>query len=112
MMGDLPIYQCIEAYSVSELEERIANCIALGYMPIGGVNAKMTRHNIKGDATVLRQSMWLSDRDSDSNLDHVATQLDLLKQVSQTSVHPDGAPEEAVIDSELVEAINEYLDGV
>ncbi|MBT4407359.1 MAG: hypothetical protein HOC79_05735 [Euryarchaeota archaeon] len=103
-------YQCIEANNATELEERIAKCIALGYQPIGGVNAKVIQHNIKGATTILRQSMWLIGDSASSN--NITTQINLLKQVAETSIHPDGAPEEAVIDTELLEAIAEYLESV
>ena len=103
-------YQCIEATTIVELEERITKSITLGYIPIGGVNVILSKHNIKGEQAIFRQSLYYSP-DNETCVKQVNEQLELLKRVSETSVHPDGAPEEAVIDSELMEAINEYLRG-
>jgi hypothetical protein len=111
-------YQFITADNAEEMQNKIRAMEALGYVPVGsiicGTREETIEHNIKGATTVhqtyLKQSFWYAPN-ADSAIADCVMQHKLLTQVVETSVHPDGAPEEAVIDSELIEVIESYLRG-
>ena len=112
----MKLYQCIEAYTTKDIEQRIANAIALGYIPIGGINSIQQPHNIKGTQTVLRQSLLYapsvhSALDSKRVLDTTETQRELLESVVE-SAHGHPLAEDLVeIDADIVEVIDAHLRG-
>tara|TARA_R110000787_G_scaffold208786_1_gene318760 strand:+ start:1725 stop:2042 length:318 start_codon:yes stop_codon:yes gene_type:complete len=103
----MKMYQCIEASSARELEDRIMKAITLGYIPIGGVNAKITQHNIKGDTATLRQSMWKGDAINKKAL----KSFELLQEVVNNAVIPDRIDDPAELDRDIIEVIEEHLRG-
>ena len=111
-------YQVITANDTEDLAIRCRAMEAQGYLAVGsiicGTREETINHVIKGEIikhhTYLKQSFWYAPN-ADTAFSDCIKQHDLLTQVVNNAVHPDGAPEEAVIDSELMEAINEYLRG-
>ena len=116
----MKLYQCLQAYTTEDIEQFIANAIALGYIPIGGVSAIQEAHNIKGSRTVLRQSLLYaplvhSASGSKQVHDTAEVQRELLESVVENAAEPsadDGYGNRfCEIDADIVEVIEAHLRG-
>lgn len=128
----MKLYQCLQAYTAQDIEQRIANAIALGYIPIGGISAKREEHNIMGSRIVLRQSLLYaplvhSDSDSKEVLDTASrrivtyiskscvTQRQLLESVVDNATNcdysDDGTYRFCEVDTDIIEVIEAHLRG-
>lgn len=116
----MKLYQCLQAYTAQDIEQHIANAIALGYIPIGGISAKQEVHNIKGSRTVLRQSLLYaplvhSASDSKEVLDTAEKQRQLLESVVDNATNcdysDDGTYRFCEVDTDIIEVIEAHLRG-
>ena len=116
----MKLYQCLEAYTTKDIEQHIANAIALGYTPIGGISAKQEEHNIMGSRTVLRQSLLYaplvhSASDSKEVLDTAEVQRVLLESVVENAAEPSGDDGTGYryceVDAEIIEVIEAHIRG-
>lgn len=112
----MKLYQCITADNITDMEQRIANAIALGYTPIGGIHAKQVKHNIKGEQTQYAQSLlYAPNVDSADLTDTIGKQKALLEEVVENAIPIDCGDEDrcfAEIDQDILEVINEHLNEV
>jgi hypothetical protein len=113
----MKLYQCITADNITDMEQRIANCIALGYTPIGGIHAKQVKHNIKGEQTQYMQSLlYAPNADSAFFTDTIGKQKALLEDVVENAAEPSGDDGTGYrfceVDADIIEVINEHLNGV
>lgn len=110
----MKLYQCITADNITDIEQRIANAIALGYTPIGGIHAKQVKHNIKGEHTQYMQSLlYAPNADSAFLTDTIGKQKALLEKVVENTKAPYRNIANAVeIDADIIEVINEHLNEV
>ena len=110
----MKLYQCITADNIADMEQRIANAIALGYTPIGGIHAKQVKHNIKGEQTQYMQSLLYAPHvDSAVLTDTIGKQKALLEKVVENTKPPYRNIANAVeIDRDIIEVINEHLNEV
>ena len=113
----MKLYQCLQAYTAEDIEQRIASAIALGYIPIGGISATQEEHNIKGTQTVLRQSLLYaplvhSASDLKQVHDTAHVQRFLLESVVENTKAPYRNIANAVeIDADIVQVIEAHLQG-
>ena len=116
----MKLYQCLQAYTTKDIEQLIANAIALGYIPIGGISAKQEEHNIMGSRTVLRQSLLYaplvhSASGSKQVHDTAEVQRELLESVVENAAEPSGddgtGHRYCEIDADIVEVIEAHLRG-
>lgn len=107
----MKLYQCITADNITDMEQRIANAIALGYTPIGGIHAKQVKHNIKGEQTQYMQSLLYAPNADSANLtDTIGKQKALLEKVVESAKAPyEEYPAHIEIDRDIIEVINEHL---
>lgn len=113
----MKLYQCITADNITDMEQRIANAIALGYTPIGGIHAKQVKHNIKGEQTQYMQSLlYAPNADSAYLTDIIGEQKALLENVALNAAEPsadDGYGNRfCEVDADIIEVINEHLKEV
>lgn len=112
----MKLYQCITADNITDIEQRIANAIALGYTPIGGIHAKQVKHNIKGEHTQYMQSLlYAPNADSAFLTDTIGKQKALLEKVVENTKTPYrmGNIANAVeVDRDIIAVINEHLNEV
>lgn len=113
----MKLYQCITADNITDMEQRIANAIALGYTPIGGIHAKQVKHNIKGEQTQYMQSLLYAPNADSANLtDTIGKQKALLENVALNATEPsadDGYGNRfCEVDADIIEVINEHLKEV
>ena len=113
----MKLYQCITADNIADMEQRIANAIALGYTPIGGIHAKQVKHNIMGEQTQYAQSLLYAPNVDSANLtDTIGKQKALLENVALNATEPsadDGYGNRfCEVDADIIEVINEHLKEV
>ena len=119
----MKLYQCITADNITDMEQRIANAIALGYTPIGGIHAKQVKHNIKGEQTQYMQSLLYAPNADSANLtDTIGKQKALLEKVVENTKPPvmskfgktsyRNIANAVEIDRDIIEVINEHLNEV
>jgi hypothetical protein len=113
----MKLYQCITADNITDIEQRIANAIALGYTPIGGIYAKQVKHNIKGEQTQYAQSLlYAPNADSAFLTDTIGKQKALLENVALNAAEPSGDNGRdyrfCEVDADIIEVINKHLNEV
>ena len=116
----MKLYQCITADNITDMEQRIANAIALGYTPIGGIHAKQVKHNIKGEQTQYMQSLlYAPNADSAFLTDTIGKQKALLEKIVDNTKGSHNVrrfnsniANAVEIDADIIEVINEHLNEV
>lgn len=110
----MKLYQCIVADNITDIEQRIANAVALGYIPVGGIYAKQVSHNIKGEHTQFMQSLlYAPNADSAFLTDTIGKQKALLEKVVENIKPPYRNIANAFeIDRDIVEVIKAHLNEV